>query len=92
MLSGYGCSVPSPSACNARRANGLRASELCELQWSEVEFESATLHLRRSKGGQTGTHPLLGDELRALRALKRDANSPFIFVETMLGMASVHVG
>ena len=27
-----------------------------------------------------GTHPLLGDEMRALRALKRDAESPFIFV------------
>ena len=53
---------------------------MCELQWSDVEFESATLHLRRAKGGQTGTHPLLGDELRALRMLKRDAKSPFIFV------------
>jgi integrase len=51
--------------------HGLRASELCELQWSDVEFESATLHLRRAKDGQTGTHPLLGDELRALRVLKR---------------------
>ena len=26
------------------------------------------------------THPLLGDELRALRALKREAKSAFIFV------------
>src|SRR5262249_1686024 len=60
--------------------HGLRASELCELQWSDVEFETGTLHLRRAKGGSTGTHPLLGEELRALRALKRDANSPFIFV------------
>jgi type 1 fimbriae regulatory protein FimB/type 1 fimbriae regulatory protein FimE len=60
--------------------HGLRASELCELQWSDVEFESATLHLRRSKGGSTSTQPLLGDELRALRTLKRDSNSPFIFV------------
>ena len=60
--------------------HGLRASELCELQWSDVEFESATLHLRRAKDGQTGTHPLLGDELRALRVLKREAKSPFIFV------------
>ena len=60
--------------------HGLRASELCELQWSDVEFESATLHLRRAKGGQTGTHPLLGDELRMLRALRRESKSPFIFV------------
>ena len=32
--------------------HGLRASELCELQWSDVEFETATLHIRRAKGGQ----------------------------------------
>ena len=60
--------------------HGLRASELCGLQWSDVEFETATLHLRRAKGGTTATHPLLGDELRALRALRREAKSPFIFV------------
>ena len=60
--------------------HGLRASEVCGLQWSDVEFESGTLHLRRAKGGATSTHPLLGDELRALRALKREAKSPFMFV------------
>src|SRR5712664_3858188 len=60
--------------------HGLRASELCELQWSDVEFETATIHLRRAKGGTPGTHPLLGDELRALRVLRREAKSPFMFV------------
>jgi type 1 fimbriae regulatory protein FimB/type 1 fimbriae regulatory protein FimE len=60
--------------------HGLRASELCELQWSDVEFETASLHLRRAKNGAAATHPLLGDELRSLRALKREAKSPFIFV------------
>jgi integrase len=60
--------------------HGLRASELCELQWSDVEFETGNLHLRRAKAGATSTHPLLGDELRALRVLKREAESPFIFV------------
>ena len=60
--------------------HGLRASELCGLQWSDIEFETGTLHLRRAKGGTTATHPLLGDELRALRTLKREAQSPFVFV------------
>jgi integrase len=60
--------------------HGLRASELCALQWSDVEFETGNLHLRRAKGGVTSTHPLLGDELRALRVLKREAKSLFIFV------------
>jgi integrase len=60
--------------------HGLRASELCELQWADVEFETATLHIRRAKGGTMATHPLLGDELRALRTCKRESKSPFIFV------------
>jgi integrase len=54
-------------------------SELCELQWSSIEFETATVHVRRAKGGQEATHPLLGDELRALRELKRQSASPFVF-------------
>ena len=60
--------------------HALRASEACGLQWSDVEFETGNLHLRRAKGGHASTHPLLGDELRALRALKREAKSPFLFV------------
>jgi type 1 fimbriae regulatory protein FimB/type 1 fimbriae regulatory protein FimE len=61
--------------------HGLRASELCELQWSDLEFETGTLHLRRAKGGVTSTHPLLGDELRALRVLKKQGDeSPYMFV------------
>jgi integrase len=35
--------------------------------------------VRRAKGGEAATHPLLGDELRALRELKRQAASPFVF-------------
>ena len=62
--------------------HGLRASELCGLEWSDVEFESSRpLHVRRAKGGTTTTHPLLGDELRALRVLKRDAKSPFVLFD-----------
>src|SRR5215469_13984449 len=60
--------------------HGLRASELCELQWSDVEFETGNLYLRRTKGSATSIHPLLGDELRSLRVLKREAKSPFVFV------------
>ena len=35
--------------------------------------------MRRAKGGREATHPLLGDELRALRELKRQSASPFVF-------------
>jgi site-specific recombinase XerD len=61
--------------------HGLRASELTDLRWNQVEFRTATLHVRRVKQGTPSTHPVLGDELRALRRLQReqDPKSPFVF-------------
>src|ERR1700749_1680617 len=59
--------------------HGLRVSELCDLQWSSIAFETGTMHVRRAKGGEAATHPILGDELRALRELKRQSASPFVF-------------
>ena len=61
--------------------HGLRSSELVDLRWDQVEFRTATLHVRRVKQGTPSTHPILGDELRALRRLQReqDPKSPFVF-------------
>jgi integrase len=61
--------------------HGLRASELADLRWDQVEFNSANLHVRRVKQGTPSTHPILGDELRALRRLHREQEpkSPFVF-------------
>jgi len=39
---------------------------------------NACLHVRRVKNGMPSVHPLQGDEMRALRALKRE--STFVFV------------
>jgi integrase len=61
--------------------HGLRASELCDLRWDQVDFAKATLHVRRVKNGTPATHPILGDEMRALRRLRRESEaSPFVFV------------
>src|SRR5262245_10044235 len=61
--------------------HGLRVSELVNLRWEQVDFESATLHVRRLKKGVQSTHPIRGDELRALRRLNRaPAKSPFVFM------------
>jgi integrase len=52
--------------------HGLRATEICDLEWSQVEFgRSASLHVRRVKNGKPSVHPLRGDEVRALRELRR---------------------
>jgi hypothetical protein len=61
--------------------HGLRAAEVCDLRWDQVSFDGAVLHVRRVKDGTPSTHPLLGDELRALRRLQRESvPSPFVFV------------
>jgi type 1 fimbriae regulatory protein FimB/type 1 fimbriae regulatory protein FimE len=60
--------------------HGLRASELVDLRWDQVEFKTATLHIRRVKQGSPSTHPILGDELRALRRLQREQNPTSAFV------------
>ena len=46
--------------------HGLRASELVDLRWDQVDFRTATMHVRRVKQGTPSTHPIRGDELRAL--------------------------
>ena len=61
--------------------HGLRASELVDLRWDQVDLEHALLHVRKLKNGSPATHPLTGKELRALRRLQRDqeSKSPFVF-------------
>jgi type 1 fimbriae regulatory protein FimB/type 1 fimbriae regulatory protein FimE len=61
--------------------HGLRASELVDLRWDQVGFQTGTLHVRRVKHGIASTHPIPGDELRALRRLQREQEpkSPFVF-------------
>src|SRR5437763_1756977 len=62
--------------------HGLRASELTDLRWDQIAFTSANLHVRRVKQGTPSTHPILGDELRALRRLQREQKPKSSFVFT----------
>jgi type 1 fimbriae regulatory protein FimB/type 1 fimbriae regulatory protein FimE len=63
--------------------HGLRAAELVDLRWDQVDFSArpAVLHVRRVKQGSPSVHPLQGDELRALRQCRRDQEpkSDFVF-------------
>ena len=62
--------------------HGLRASELVDLRWEQVDLKGGILHVRRVKQGTPATHPLTGNELRALRRLEREqeSKSPFVFI------------
>jgi integrase len=61
--------------------HGLRAGELVDLRWEQIDFATATLHVRRIKNGTPATHPLTGREMRALRKHQRESGrSAFVFV------------
>jgi type 1 fimbriae regulatory protein FimB/type 1 fimbriae regulatory protein FimE len=61
--------------------HGLRAAEAVDLRWDQIDFDTATLAVRRVTKGSPTTHPIRGDELRALRKLLREQQpkSPFVF-------------
>lgn len=52
--------------------HGLRVSELVSLTWDQADLKAGLLHVRRAKSGTPSTHPMQGDELRALRQVRRD--------------------
>ena len=61
--------------------HGLRALEVVDLEWSNISFDEGVITVKRRKGGKSGDHPLLGEELRALRLLRREnPHSSWVFV------------
>ena len=61
--------------------HGLRASEVCDLQWQQIELSEGRLHVHRVKNGMPSVHPIRGDEMRALRKLRREHPSDaYVFV------------
>ena len=52
--------------------HGLRVAELCSLTWDQVDFAHGLMHVQRVKNGMPSVHPIGGEELRALRAHRRD--------------------
>lgn len=60
--------------------HGLRVSELCSLRWEQVDLGLRLLHVQRLKNGVSGTHPLRGPEIEALRRLLGNAKtSAYVF-------------
>jgi integrase len=69
--------------------HGFRASEVCDLQWHQVELDAGRLHVRRAKRGTPSVHPIRGDEIRALRKLRREnPTEAYVFVSERGGPIS----
>ena len=46
------------------------------MEWSQVDFERAEMHVRCAKNGKSMPHPIRGDELRELR---KESTGTFVF-------------
>src|SRR4029453_9463400 len=69
--------------------HGLRASEICGLEWQQIELDQGRLHVRRAKRGTPSVHPIRGDEIRALRRLRREnPTEAYVFVSERGGPIS----
>src|SRR5215831_4742550 len=51
-------------------------------QWHQVELDHGRMHVRRAKNGTPSVHPIRGDEIRALRKLRRESptEASYVFV------------
>jgi type 1 fimbriae regulatory protein FimB/type 1 fimbriae regulatory protein FimE len=60
------------------------------LAGSKTELNTATIHIRRAKNGTHSNHRLEGDELRLLRALRREhPHADFVFLSERKAPISV---
>src|ERR1700746_168213 len=70
--------------------HALRVSELRDLRWQQIHLDTATVNIRRAKNGTPGIHGLQGDELRFLRALRREhPHADFVFLSERKAPLSV---
>ena len=70
--------------------HALRVSELVNLRWQQIHLDTATVDIKRAKNGTPGIHGLQGDELRLLRALRREhPHADFVFLSERKAPLSV---
>lgn len=66
--------------------HGFRVSEVCRLKLSDMDLLSKSLYIRRMKNGFSTNHPLLSNEIKAIRAwlkirtIRPGAESDWLFL------------
>lgn len=62
--------------------HGFRAQEIVDLEWSDIHLDSDSpfVFVKRVKNSNDSSHAIKGDEVRALRKIRRDyPNSKYVF-------------
>ncbi|OTA17030.1 MrfI [Xenorhabdus vietnamensis] len=75
--------------------HGFRVSELCNLRLSDLDLHSSIIHIRRLKGGLSTIHPLVPEEIVALKQWleirenwKEADEAPWVFLSQKSGPVS----
>lgn len=60
--------------------HALRVGEATDLRWDQIDLNRGRMHVNRLKNGDPSVHYLEGDEIRALRKLRREYSATdFVF-------------
>jgi len=71
--------------------HALRVGEVVDLKWDQLDLDNAKFHVNRLKNGDSSVHFLEGDEIRALRKLRRAyPDSAFVFCSERHGPLSLN--
>jgi type 1 fimbriae regulatory protein FimB/type 1 fimbriae regulatory protein FimE len=69
--------------------HALRVGEVVDLKWDQLDLDNAKMHVNRLKNGDSSVHYLEGDEIRALRKIRRAyPDSAFVFTSERKGPLS----
>lgn len=72
--------------------HGFRVTEVCRLRLSDLDLTHGSLYIRRMKNGFSTSHPLLRNEIRAIRAWLKvrktmaGAESDWLFLSRLGGL------
>lgn len=71
--------------------HALRVGEATDLRWEQMDLSRGRMHVNRLKNGDSSVHYLEGDEIRALRKLRRDyPETEFVFETERQGPLSTN--
>ncbi|MDQ5935674.1 MAG: type 1 fimbriae regulatory protein FimE [Cyanobacteriota bacterium erpe_2018_sw_21hr_WHONDRS-SW48-000092_B_bin.40] len=71
--------------------HALRVGELVDLRWDQMDLNRGRIHVNRLKNGDPSVHYLEGDEIRALRKLRRDyPQTDFVFESERQGPLTIN--
>ena len=59
--------------------HGLRVGEVVDLKWTDIDWKTGHLYVRRLKQGNPANHPIDKDEARVLKQLQKEVVTPWLF-------------